>query len=167
VYLCSLLCCSLGDARALVTFICVLCTRRAHISRSICDFTLHSTDASGQVRPAGRRRQRDSLAPALLPKTYSLILHSYSFTHSAYRRKRSKHVRPAGRRRPRAAQHAHTHSLVGGATARVTFICNISALYARKSHDQCATSPTIQLRHASGGDDNDGLPTQRRHLRRH
>jgi hypothetical protein len=35
VHLCSLLCCSLGGASALVTFICVRCTLRAQISRSI------------------------------------------------------------------------------------------------------------------------------------
>jgi hypothetical protein len=37
IYLCPLLCCSLGSASALVTLICVLCTLR--ISRSICNFT--------------------------------------------------------------------------------------------------------------------------------
>jgi hypothetical protein len=40
VQLCSLLCCSLGGASALVTFISsVLCTLRTQISRSICTFT--------------------------------------------------------------------------------------------------------------------------------
>jgi hypothetical protein len=33
VHLCSLLCCFLGSASALVTFVCVLCTLRTRISR--------------------------------------------------------------------------------------------------------------------------------------
>jgi hypothetical protein len=46
VHLCSLSCCSLGSASALVTFICVLCTLRAHISRSIRKFLFYSACVS-------------------------------------------------------------------------------------------------------------------------
>jgi hypothetical protein len=42
VYLCSLLCCSLGSAIALLTFSCVFCTRRTQILPSICTF-IHPT----------------------------------------------------------------------------------------------------------------------------
>jgi hypothetical protein len=52
VHLCSLLCCSVGGASALVTFICVLCTLRTQISQSICN------SVSAVARVAGRRRER-------------------------------------------------------------------------------------------------------------
>jgi hypothetical protein len=39
VHVCSILCCSLGGASALLTLICVLCTLRLRISRSICNVT--------------------------------------------------------------------------------------------------------------------------------
>jgi hypothetical protein len=41
INVCSLLCRFSGSASALVTFICVLCTLRTQISRSICNFTLY------------------------------------------------------------------------------------------------------------------------------
>jgi hypothetical protein len=44
-FICNVhLCLSLGGASALVTFICVLCTLRTQLSRSICNFTLYSNN---------------------------------------------------------------------------------------------------------------------------
>jgi hypothetical protein len=49
VHLRSLLCCSLGDATALVTFICVLCILRTQISRSIFNFTYYSNNNNNNL----------------------------------------------------------------------------------------------------------------------
>jgi hypothetical protein len=78
VHLCSLLCCSVRGASALVTFICVLCTLRTQIalsnatlhttaiiitiiiSRSICNFS-HTLQNKAVLRPCkcrDRRRRR-------------------------------------------------------------------------------------------------------------
>jgi hypothetical protein len=84
---CSLLCCYLGSATALVTFICVLFTLRTQISLSICHFTpLHT---AGRLRVGGEATHINGLSFMLFflcvckshdqyaPFTHRRVLHQY------------------------------------------------------------------------------------------
>jgi hypothetical protein len=71
---CSLLCCSLGGASALVTLNCVLCTLRTQISQSICNFTHYSI----YVLSATRDYYHIGVGNArvFMRRSYKLVLHA-------------------------------------------------------------------------------------------